>query len=185
VKVCVRVVAWPLGRVVVAVRVPVPPETDVTTLRPIVAPEAVVIVPCLSQVPGACLVSVPEYVKVFPFERVMVPLSENEPGAVFAAVPCQAAVVPLGLVAVPLTVPVFVCGFQVRWDCQLPVPPAALVQVPWVFAEPLERVVVADAVPVPPAAFVQVPLRVTCVSSDACAVFAKAISVPAMIAAAT
>jgi hypothetical protein len=62
VKVPVFVTVLPLGSVVVAVRVPTPPWTDVTTLRSIVAPEGVVITFCLSQVPGASLVSVPEYV---------------------------------------------------------------------------------------------------------------------------
>jgi hypothetical protein len=54
------VTVWPLGRVVVAVRVPAPPETDVTTLRSIVFPDAVVIAVYRSHVPGDSLVSVPE-----------------------------------------------------------------------------------------------------------------------------
>ena len=56
----VRVTVLPSARVVVAVRVPCPPDTDVTTLRSMVFPDAVVMTPCLSQVPGASFVSVPE-----------------------------------------------------------------------------------------------------------------------------
>src|ERR1700690_3571801 len=114
----------------------------------------------------------------------MVPLSVIEPGAVRTAVPCQLAVVPLGLVAEPLTVAVCVAGFQARWDCQVPVPPAAFVQAPCLFTVPFERVVVEEVVPEPPLLVVYVPFRVTSVWSVAWAGVAHARGEPAIMVAA-
>jgi hypothetical protein len=124
------------------------------------------------------------YVIVFPFESVMVPVPEIEPGPFRVAVPCQVEVAPLGLVAEPLTVAVLFEGFQVRWDCQFPVPPAAFVHVPCLFTVPLERVVVEEAVPEPPLLVVYVPLRVTVVASSARAGLENARTEPARRAAA-
>ena len=150
VKVALRVTVLPSGSVVVTVRVPLPFATEVSTVRSIVLPDAVVITSFLFHDPGATLVSVAVKVDCFPFAVVIVPFSEIEPGAVRTAVACQELVAPFGRVAEPVMVAVWLALFQVAWDFQVPVPPAAFVQEPWRLTVPWERVVVEEAVPEPP-----------------------------------
>jgi len=185
VKEASRVTVWPLGSVVVTVRVPLPSTTEVSTLRSMVLPFAVVITWDLSQVPGATFVSVDVKVSCFPLAVVMVPCAEMEPGAVRTAVPCHEVVAPLGLVAEPLKFAVCVDLFQVRCDCTVPVPPFAFVQEPFLSTVPLERVVTDEVVPEPPLLVVWVPVLVTVVvlsSSPARAGFARTSTEPAMVA---
>ena len=141
---------WPLGRAVVTVRVPLPPATELSTVRSIVFPLALVITCCLSHVPGATRVSLEVNVSCFPPAVVMIPFAEMEPSALRTAVPCHEEVVPLGLVFVPPKVAVCVDLSQVRCDWTLPVPPEAFVHVPFLSTLPFERVVVEDVVPDPP-----------------------------------
>src|SRR5476649_2408872 len=112
----------------------------------------------------------------------MVPFEDMDPGAVRTAVPCQVEVAPLGLVTDPLVVAVWVALFQLVWDCQLPVPPAAFVHWPFLVTSPWARVVTDDEVPVPPLLSVWVPVRVISLPSSARAALVKAIATPARMA---